>query len=790
MKAIGQYPAKTRRTSVAMAAAILGGLLLQPAIIAQQKTDVTFAFTADTHISYNGTNDDTALLGIATDSTNPNLALFMALRQNETMVSLDAPYTSYNGCTLNGSWSQPRYKTLCNQVQLVRKLNALTSTAAAPGGGAAYRNSWPAHTWCQNGKFRRFASAGRPFSSLQGVIVGGDLTDCAGGSIGECSPKYDGARHAQTYAFQALFDRTAGSDYRSKIASASFLRGLRQIGDDIPLHYALYPELGNHDLSHFDINDGSSKLVDYVKSWNPDASGDHKVTNRDSDSGAYSMDWGNLHVIVVGVSPGASGHEYRYSESSMDWFRKDLATYAYDGRPVVIAQHFGFDTSWSLTSEFWEGSDRIEGFIGLWPAIKDYNVIGFFTGHDHSVGKPYKFPDWNTFANSMGYDVFRPGAGYSQQFAAIRVTDHSMDVAYTRQRDYDSSGNVALASDEFGLFTKKLVPGPKITTDLPQLIDPALPPVQAAAMSTFGGNTYLLTVDANRGYKVRRADGRGFPATLVQTGVMTGSVPNLRSYRVETQGETRILATTPQGTAAYRMSEPNGYPSTTKLEMQKLWEVSFIRGDLVMPFETWNSFYYENGSKGNNYLLVEDAGSSTVSIYRLGQQGPVFAASRTLSSSLTGTTDVPFTYKAANGKRYPGFLRYAKDLQLTDGTTANVEFYGINDDDANNLTISLLGSEQWPAGGTPVPIRMNDGSTQIMVKTAFVQATVPVYTSSPYVVRAVLDDGTGTDLAWRGRVGLPFNLVDFVHLGFSKDGKTQLGVVGDVGLYARYSMEP
>lgn len=790
MKPKEQTSGNKGRIRAALAAAVLGGVMLQTAANAQQKTDVTFAFTADTHISYNGTNDDTALLGIATDSTSPDLALFMALRQNETMVSLATPYTSYNGCTLSGSWSQPRYKTLCNQIQLVRKLNALTSSAVAPGGGTTYRNAWPATTWTQNGKSRRFASAGRSFSSLQGLIVGGDLTDCAGGSIGECDPKYDGARHGQTYAFQALFDRSAGSDYRSKIATASFLRGLRQISDDIPLHYALYPELGNHDLSHFDINDGSSKLVDYVKSWNPDASGDHKVTNRDSDSGAYSMDWGNLHVIVAGVSPGASGHEYRYSDSSMEWFKKDLATYAYDGRPVVIAQHFGFDTAWSLTSEFWQESDRIEGFIGLWPAIKDYNVIGFFTGHDHSVGKPYQFPDWNTFPNSMGYDVFRPGAGYSQQFAAIRVTDHSLDVAYTKQKDYDSSGNVALATDANGLFTKKLVPGPKLSPDLPQLIDPALPAVQAAAMSTFSGNNYILTVDANRGYKVRRADSRGFPATTVQTGVMPGSVPNLRSYRAEPHGETRILATTPQGTAAYRMSEPNGFPSTTKLELQKLWEVSFIRGDLVMPFETWNSFFYENGGKENNYLLVEDAGSPTVSIYRVGQQGPAFVASRTLNSSLIGTVDVPFTYKAANGKRYPGFLRYAKDLQLTNGTTPNVEFYGINDDDANNLTISSLGSEQWPTGGTPIPIRMYDGSTEIIVKTAFAQASLPLYTSSPYVVRAVLDDGTGTDIAWRGRVGLPSNLAGFVHLGYSKDGKTQLGVLGDIGFYARYSMEP
>ncbi|MGC4054118.1 MAG: metallophosphoesterase [Paludibaculum sp.] len=327
------------------------------------------------------------------------------------------------------------------------------------------------------------------------------------GSIGECSPKYDGTRHAQTYAFQALFDRTAGSDYRTRIATASFLRGLRQISDDIPLHYALYPELGNHDLSHFDINDGSSKLVDYVKSWNPDATGDHKVTNRDSDSGAYSMDWGNLHVIVVGVSPGASGHEYRYSESSMDWFRKDLATYANDGRPVVIAQHFGFDTAWSLTNDFWQEPDRIEGFMGLWPAIKDYNVVGFFTGHDHSVGKPYRFPDWNTFPNSMGYDVFRPGAGYSQQFAAIRVTDHSMDVAYTQQKDYDSSGNVALASDEYGLFTKKLVPGPKLH-DGPASVDRP-----GAATRPGGGHVHLRweLLLPHRGRKSRR---RGFAGRM------------------------------------------------------------------------------------------------------------------------------------------------------------------------------------------------------------------------------------------------------------------------------------
>lgn len=785
MRHTHEHRAKTPRASRALVIA----LLCAASAAAQQKTDATFAFTADTHITYNGTDDRYGLVDIATDSTNPSITLYLALMENETLFSLAAPGSAYNGCTVGGTLGSPRYKSLCNQIQLVRKLNALTSSYCT-GGGTIYRNAWPSTTWSQNGKTRRFAGAGQPFTGLKGLIIGGDLTDCAGGSVGDCTPKYDGTRHAQTYAFQALFDRNETTSYRSQIASASILRGLTNISADLPLKYALYPGLGNHDLDNFDINDGSSKLVSYVKSWSPDATGDRKVTNRDDDTGSYSMDWGNLHIIVVGVAPGLDAHTYHFSTDSLDWFKKDLATYAWDGRPVVIAQHFGFDTAWSLNDEFWFGDSRFASFTNLWPTIKDYNVIGFFTGHNHSAAQPYTFPAFGDAPNALGYDVFRPGAGYSQQFAAIHVTDHNMDVVYTAYADYDSSGIVPLNDSGVGRFTKKLVPGPKPTGDVPQLVDLNRPNVAAAAFSAFSGNRYLMTLDSRNAYKVRRLDAKGFPGAAVQTGNLTGTNLTLRSYLDRPNNETRILATSEEGMKGFRMSEPNGTASTTKLEMQLMWENTTIRGDRVMPFETLNSFFYEDDGKRNTFLLAEDYTGPTATLYRLGKQGPQFAGIYRFDSKYSYTRDYPFTYTNAAGRRCSGFIRYGWGAHLASAGDTNVEFYGIDDSDINNLRFVLLGKERWQWEATPIPLRMSDGSYQFLVKTPLSEAGSPNYTSSPYTVRAVLDNGTGSDLAWRGRVGLPMQLAGIIDLGVGSDGRTQIAALDNVGTYARYYLEP
>ena len=81
---------------------------------------------------------------------------------NETAGSTANPFSYRDGCVGSGFNVT---KDLCNQIQQIRKLNALP------------KNQWLSSNFTQHGHSRTLASSARIAEPL-GVLIGGDLTDC------------------------------------------------------------------------------------------------------------------------------------------------------------------------------------------------------------------------------------------------------------------------------------------------------------------------------------------------------------------------------------------------------------------------------------------------------------------------------------------------------------------------------------------------------------------------------------------------------------------------------------
>jgi len=108
-----------------------------------------------------------------------------------------------------------------------------------------------------------------------------------------------------------------------------------------------------------------------------------------ADGQHYSWDWGKVHFVMLNLYPGSVGEDYlsiwrrrlsgdaRYPKQSLEFLKEDLRRQVGNsGRPVVIFQHYGFD-SWS---EAWWTQKERNAFL---QAIQPYNVIAIFWGHSH-----------------------------------------------------------------------------------------------------------------------------------------------------------------------------------------------------------------------------------------------------------------------------------------------------------------------------------------------------------------------------------------------------------------------
>ncbi|QKC84529.1 metallophosphoesterase [Mesorhizobium sp. NZP2077] len=270
---------------------------------------------------------------------------------------------------------------------------------------------WPAEI---NGVATGLRSAGNRIGMPLGLVVGGDITDDGGGQITQPS------EGTQLLQFSQRYSQGVGPDR---------------------VHMPVYVGLGNHDLDQ----NGPSHHVDWYRRELRDyVEVNHRAgvffkppvpaTDYDVDTDCYSWDWGGLHLVQTHRFAGDTGHG---ADSSLPWLKQDLATYAADGRPVILFQHYGWDT---FSTERWDPARRTYDDDGAGPphwwgeadrqallaALKGYNVVGIFHGHQHDASLIYR---------RNGLDLFKPKAAYMGGFAVARVTSDGMDVVLGEATD-------------------------------------------------------------------------------------------------------------------------------------------------------------------------------------------------------------------------------------------------------------------------------------------------------------------------------------------------------------------
>lgn len=295
-------------------------------------------------------------------------------------------------------------KTDANLVRHVRAINALE------------KKDWPRTI---DGIATGLENAGKPIGHPLGVILGGDITDDGGGQL-----KVPGVGW-QLQQFASRYRQGPGLDQ---------------------VNYPVYAGLGNHDLDqngvppHVDFY--RREMRDYVE-LNHRMSVFYKppvpVTNFHVPSDNYSWDWGGLHLVQL---QRFGGDATKGAVSGLDWLRQDLASYAADGRPVVLFQHYGwdpfsierwdpsamtFDDQGTGAPHWWSDTDR----QALLDTLKGYNVIGIFHGHEHEIPMIYR---------REGIDLFKPIAAYMGGLAIARVTSRSFEVVLARA--YGDRGDI------------------------------------------------------------------------------------------------------------------------------------------------------------------------------------------------------------------------------------------------------------------------------------------------------------------------------------------------------------
>ncbi|RWM71525.1 MAG: metallophosphoesterase [Mesorhizobium sp.] len=277
----------------------------------------------------------------------------------------------------------------------------LRSVAALNGIG---EKDWPAEI---NGIATGLRSAGSRIGTPLGLVVGGDMTDDGGGQVTQPS------EGTQLLQFSQRYQQGVGPDR---------------------VHVPVYVGLGNHDLDQ----NGPPNHVDWYRREMRDyVEVNHRagvffkppvpVTDYDVDTDCYSWDWGGLHLVQTHRFAGDTGHG---AVSGLPWLKQDLAAHTADGRPVILFQHYGWDVfsieRWDAAKgtfdddgtgapHWWSEADR----QALLAALKGYNVIGIFHGHQHETPMIYR---------TDGLDLFKPKAAYMGGFALARVTSDSMDV--------------------------------------------------------------------------------------------------------------------------------------------------------------------------------------------------------------------------------------------------------------------------------------------------------------------------------------------------------------------------
>lgn len=334
-------------------------------------------------------------LGIA---ALPLLAAGSSARAVTPRAKIDATFIFTNdvhACRMAGGLSpncEQQGKTDANLLRHIAALNRLPD------------ERWPLKI---GGQPSGLAGGSKRIATPLGVIVGGDMTDDGGGQVTAPS------EGTQLLQFSHRYQQGTGPDR---------------------VHFPVYAGLGNHDLDQ----DGPPPHIDWYRREMRDyIEINHRpsvifkppvpATNYDVESDSYSWDWGGLHLIQTHRFAGDTA---KGAESGLGWLKDDLATYAGDGRPVILFQHYGWDPfsleRWDPAAQtfdddgagaphWWTDDDR----HALLSVLAGYNVIGIFHGHEHDRAMIYQ---------RDGFDIFKPKAAFKGGFGLVHVTDRYMDV--------------------------------------------------------------------------------------------------------------------------------------------------------------------------------------------------------------------------------------------------------------------------------------------------------------------------------------------------------------------------
>ncbi len=159
-----------------------------------------------------------------------------------------------------------------------------------------------------------------------------------------------------------------------------------QNGRDAQVHLPVFEGIGNHDQT-------------------PDEYVVRQVIRRHG-SDPYAWDWGDLHLVCLGIAPDGRG---------LSWLQEDL------GRidplvPLVLYLHYPLAGPYADTW-FSRGGYR-DQFREL---LRDHNVIAIFHGHFHAAGN-YRWEGKDVYSLGSPKDTWR-------SFAVVHVTDSAFSVS-------------------------------------------------------------------------------------------------------------------------------------------------------------------------------------------------------------------------------------------------------------------------------------------------------------------------------------------------------------------------
>ena len=123
-------------------------------------------------------------------------------------------------------------------------------------------------------------------------------------------------------------------------------------------------------------------------------------------SGLYAWDWGDLHLVCLGIAPDARG---------LAWLREDLARVGPE-LPLVLYLHYPLAGPYADTWFSREGHRA-----KLADLLRPYNVVAIFHGHFHGSGT-YRWEGKDIYFVGSPKDTWR-------SFAVVHVTDATLGVS-------------------------------------------------------------------------------------------------------------------------------------------------------------------------------------------------------------------------------------------------------------------------------------------------------------------------------------------------------------------------